>query len=143
LSHDFALKARKKSACFFAKIWVIVMKEYKTIDQYLKQFSPEVASKLTALREMIADTVPEATEAIRYGLPTFQLNGNLLHFGGYKTHIGVYPAPSGIEAFEKELTPYQKGKGTLQFPLDKDLPLSLIKKIVLFRVKENLAKKKK
>lgn len=119
------------------------MKEYTTIDQYLKQFSPEVFAKLTALREMIADTVPEATEAIRYGLPTFQLNGNLIHFGGYKTHIGVYPAPSGIDAFEKELAPYRKGKGTLQFSIDEDLPLDLIKRIVLFRIKENMEKKSK
>ena len=119
------------------------MKEYKTIDEYLTQFPPSVVEKLNGLRKVIAQTAPHATETISYGLPTFQLNGNLIHFGGYKTHIGVYPAPSGIDAFEKELAPYRKGKGTLQFSIDEDLPLDLIKRIVLFRVNENMEKKSK
>jgi uncharacterized protein YdhG (YjbR/CyaY superfamily) len=75
-------------------------------------------------------------------MPTFKLNGNLVHFAAFKDHIGFYPVPSGIEAFRKELSPYIKGKGTIQFPLDKPIPYDLVEKIVKFRVKENLAKKK-
>ncbi len=94
------------------------------------------------VRETIRASAPQAEETIKYGIPTFTLHGNLVHFGAYKHHIGFYPAPSGIEAFKKELSVYKCAKGSVQFPVDKPLPLTLITKIVKFRVKENLSKKK-
>lgn len=113
-----------------------------TIDEYLKPFSPEVKALLEKMRQTIHEAAPEATEAMAYGIPTFKLNGNLVHFGGYKTHIGFYPAPSGIEAFKAELEQYGAGKGTIQFPLDKPIPWDLVTRVVKYRVEQNLAKKK-
>ena len=87
-------------------------------------------------------SISGAVEAIKYAMPTFVLNGNLVHFAAFKNHLGFYPVPSGIEAFKKDLSVYKGGKGSVQFPLDKPLPLDLITKIVNFRVKENLQKAK-
>jgi uncharacterized protein YdhG (YjbR/CyaY superfamily) len=115
--------------------------QYKTIDEYIKTFPPEIQSILEKIRQTIRKAAPEAVEAISYQMPTFKLNGNLVHFAAYKDHIGFYPAPTGIESFEKESKQYIKGKGTLQFPLDKPIPYDLVEKIVKYRVKENLAKK--
>ena len=89
----------------------------------------------------IREAAPEAREAISYRMPTFKLNGNLVHFAAFKNHIGFYPTPSGIEQFKKELSLYKWAKGSVQFPLDKPIPFDLVKKIVIFRVKENLQKK--
>ena len=112
---------------------------YKTIDEYIANFPKGVQLILKKLRQTIQKAAPHATEAISYGIPTFKLgNKNLVHFGGFKSHIGFYPAPRGIEAFKKELTEYLGGKGTVQFPLNKPLPYNLITKIVKFRVKETL-----
>lgn len=111
------------------------------IDSYIAQHPENIQKLLRQVRATISKAAPDAEEAIRYAIPTFILNGNLVHFAGFKNHIGFYPAPTGIEAFKKEIAPYEAGKGTLQFPLDKPLPISLISKIVKFRVKENLAKK--
>lgn len=111
-----------------------------TIDEYIAGFPKEVQQLLQQLRITIKKAAPKAEEKISYGIPTFTLNGNLVHFGGYKKHIGFYPAPSGIEAFEKELAPYVAGKGTIQFPIDKPLPLKLITQVVKFRVAKNLEK---
>jgi uncharacterized protein YdhG (YjbR/CyaY superfamily) len=97
---------------------------------------------LEEIRSTIKKAAPQAEEAIKYGIPTFTLNGNLVHFGGYKNHIGFYPAPKGIEAFKTETAQYENGKGTLQFPIDKPLPLDLVSRIVKFRVEGNLAKAK-
>lgn len=108
------------------------------IDEYIAQFPKETQSLLNILRQTIKQAAPQATESISYGLATFKLNGNLVHFGAFKNHIGFYPAPSGIKAFEKELAKYKSAKGSVQFALDQKLPLALIKKIVKFRVKENL-----
>lgn len=119
------------------------MKQAKNIDEYIADFPEEVKALLQIIREAIHKAAPDATENIKYGIPTFILNGNLVHFGGYKSHIGFYPAPMGIEAFAKETAPYQAGKGTLQFPLDKPMPLDLIARIVKYRVEKNLAKAKK
>ncbi|MEP7167279.1 MAG: DUF1801 domain-containing protein [Candidatus Woesebacteria bacterium] len=118
------------------------MKNYNSIDEYIQSYPKETQVLLEKIRQTIKKGAPEATEAIAYGLATFKLNGNLVHFGGFKNHIGFYPAPSGIEAFKKELEPYETGKGTLQFPLDKPIPFDLISKIVAFRVKENSKKGK-
>ncbi len=115
----------------------------KNIDEYIADFPDDVREKLEQLRATIHAAAPEATEAIKYGIPTFVLNGNLVHFGGYKGHIGFYPAPVGIEAFIKETAQYREGKGTLQFAIDKPLPLDLVTRIVKYRVEKNLAKGKK
>ncbi len=114
----------------------------RNIDEYIGDFPEEVRKKLEEIRRTIHAAAPGATEDIKYGIPTFILNGNLVHFGGYKKHIGFYPAPMGIEAFE-EAKQYETGKGTMQFALDKPLPLDLISRKVKFKVEKNLEKGKK
>jgi uncharacterized protein YdhG (YjbR/CyaY superfamily) len=109
----------------------------KNIDEYIAGFPPEVQEILQKIRLTIRKAAPKAEEAISYMIPTFKLNGNLVHFAAYKKHIGLYPAPRGNEAFKEELSAYGGGKGTVQFPLDKPIPYALIRKIVKFRVKEN------
>ena len=108
------------------------------IDAYIASFPEEIQQKLQQLRHTIRAAAPEASEAISYGMPTFKLHGNLVHFAAYSKHIGFYPAPSGIEAFEPELQPYKHAKGSVQFPIDKPLPLELVAKMVHRRVQENL-----
>jgi uncharacterized protein YdhG (YjbR/CyaY superfamily) len=115
----------------------------ENIDEYIASFPKEIQKMLKAMRTTIKKAAPEAEETISYAIPTFTLKGNLVHFAAFQNHIGFYPAPRGIEAFKKELSMYEGGKGTVKFPLDKPLPLNLISKIVKFRVKENLAKAKK
>jgi uncharacterized protein YdhG (YjbR/CyaY superfamily) len=112
----------------------------KTIDEYVETFEPEIQKTLNEIRNFIKTEVPEAAEKISYGMPTFYLNGNLVHFAAFKDHYGFFPSPSGIDAFEKELAPYRTGKGTLRFPIDKPIPWDIIKKVIQFRVKENLNK---
>jgi uncharacterized protein YdhG (YjbR/CyaY superfamily) len=114
---------------------------YKSIDDYISGFPVEVQYLLQQVRLKIKELAPRAEEAISYGIPTFKLNGNLVHFAAFKNHIGLYPTPSGLEEFEKELSPYKQGKGSVQFPLDKPLPLDLIGKIVAYRVRKNTEKK--
>jgi uncharacterized protein YdhG (YjbR/CyaY superfamily) len=116
------------------------MQKSTSIDAYISTFPKEVQKVLILLRATIKASAPDAEETIKYGIPTFVLHGNLVHFGGYTKHIGFYPAPSGIEAFQKELSVYKTAKGSVQFPLDTPLPLALITKIVKYRVKENLSK---
>ena len=110
----------------------------KTIDDYIAGFPAEVQEILEKIRSAIRKAAPDAEETINYGIPTFTLNGNLVHFAGFKNHIGFYPTPSGIEKFKDELSAYEGAKGSVQFPLDKRMPFGLISKIVKFRVKENL-----
>ncbi len=112
-------------------------KKFETIDEYIASFPPDIQDILQDLRVDIKTTAPEATEKISYGMPTFFLNKNLVHFAAYKTHIGFYPAPSGIEAFLTELEKYDLSKGTVRFSIDEPLPLELISRIVKFRVEEN------
>ncbi|HMI67835.1 MAG TPA: DUF1801 domain-containing protein [Cyclobacteriaceae bacterium] len=114
-----------------------------TIDDYIAGFPKDVQVILEDLRATIRKATPEAEETINYQIPTFTLNGNLVHFAAYKNHIGFYPTPSGIAAFKKELSAYEGAKGSVQFPIDKPLPLRLITKIVKFRVKENLERRKR
>ena len=115
---------------------------FKTIDEYIKIFPQDVQSILERMRQTIRKATPEAVESISYQMPTFKLNGkNLVYFAGYKNHIGFYPVPSGIRAFKKELSQYKTGKGSVQFAIDKPVPHDLVKKIVIFRVKENMKKK--
>ncbi|MDR0474705.1 MAG: DUF1801 domain-containing protein [Treponema sp.] len=112
-------------------------KNAKNIDEYIVQFPPEIQRGLVELREFIKAEAPDAMEKISYGIPTFYLNGNLVHFAAFKDHYGFFPSPSGIDKFEKELAPYRSGKGTLRFPLDKPLPWKIIKKVIQFRLDEN------
>ncbi len=114
-----------------------------TIDEYIGGFPAEVREILKKIRLTIRKAAPDAEETIKYRMPTFTLNGNLVHFAAFKKHIGFYPIPTGIEKFEKELSHYKQGRGSVQFPLDQPIPYNLISKIVKFRVKENLAKAKK
>lgn len=117
------------------------------IDQYIGDFPKSTQELLQKVRDTVKKVAPDAKECINYGIPTFQLEGNLVHFAGYKGHIGFYPAPSGIEAFKKELSVYEGAKGSVKFPITQPIPYDLISKITAFRVKENLekaaAKKKK
>lgn len=112
----------------------------KTIDEYISSFPKPVQSLLQQVRQTIHKAAPEAEEAISYAIPTFKLNGNLVHFAAFKNHIGFYPAPTGLKEFEKDLSPYMQGKGSVQFPLDQPLPMALITKIVKFRAEQNRAK---
>lgn len=117
-----------------------------TIEEYIAAFPEAVQTVLEQVRAAIKAAAPDAKEAIKYGIPTFTLNGNLVHFAAFKNHIGFYPAPTGMEAFKAELSVYQTGKGSVQFPLDKPVPLDLIARIVKFRVKqqtEQVGRKKK
>lgn len=111
-----------------------------TIDEYIKQFPEDIQLILSMIRHVIKDTVPEAEEKISYQMPTFYLQGNLIHFAAHKNHIGLYPMPSAIEAFGNELSVYKSAKGSVQFPTNEPIPLELIKKIVEFRIKENIEK---
>ncbi len=112
----------------------------RTVSEYIASFPAPTQALLEQLCAVISKAAPQAERKISYGIPTFALNGNLVHFGAYKKHIGFYPAPSGINAFKKELSKYPCSKGAVQLPLDKPLPLGLIAKIVKFRVRENLSK---
>lgn len=112
------------------------------VDKYIATFPARTQERLKSIRNIIKEAAPEAVETIGYMMPTYKLNGNLVHFAGYKNHIGFYPAPSGISQFKEELSIYKNAKGSVQFPLDKPIPLELVKKIVEFRVNENISKKK-
>jgi len=112
-------------------------KKCETIDEYIADFPSNVRTILERLRKVIRKAAPGAKEAISYGIPTFKLNGNLVHFAAYKNHIGFYPTSSGIAAFKKEIAAYKWSRGTVQFPIDRPIPVDLVKKIVLFRVKES------
>jgi uncharacterized protein YdhG (YjbR/CyaY superfamily) len=116
--------------------------KFEDIDSYIASFPEETRKLLQQLRLTISKAAPEAKETINYGMPTFTLKGNLVHFAAFKNHIGFYPTPSGIEAFKKELSVYEGAKGSVQFPIAKPIPFDLISKIVEFRVKENLKKVK-
>ncbi|MCB5952679.1 DUF1801 domain-containing protein [Enterococcus sp. BWT-B8] len=112
------------------------------IEDYIRKEPEERQSALTELYHFIKQLVPEAEERLSYGMPTFYLNGNLVHFANAKKHIGFYPAPSAILAFKDDLTGYKSSKGAVQFPATQELPWSLIKKMIQFRIKENMEKKK-
>ncbi|NHC42644.1 hypothetical protein G6549_22230 [Bacillus sp. MM2020_1] len=114
--------------------------KFITIDDYILQFPLEVQEILKTLRNVIKETAPDATEKISYQMPTFVLYGNLVHYAAYKKHIGFYPTPSGIAAFQQDLSEYKSAKGSVQFPLDKPIPFELIREIVKYRVAENLRK---
>jgi uncharacterized protein YdhG (YjbR/CyaY superfamily) len=112
-------------------------KSFKTMDAYIVSFPKDVQAILRKMRATVKKAAPAAEEAMSYGIPTFKLNGNLVHFAAFERHIGFYPTPSAITKFKKGLSRYKQAKGSVQFPLDQPIPYGLIKKIVAFRVKEN------
>jgi uncharacterized protein YdhG (YjbR/CyaY superfamily) len=112
--------------------------QFTTIDEYIAEFPENIRDMLEGLRQVIRESAPGAKEAIRYGIPTFRLNGNLVHFAAFKHHIGFYPTPSAISAFSQELAPYKQAKGSVRFPTDKPIPYDLVRKIVKYRVEESL-----
>ncbi len=112
------------------------------IDEYISGFREDIQTILQSLRQTIQIAAPEATETISYQMPTFVLNGNLVHFAAFDKHIGFYPTPKGIESFKNELSIYKSGKGSVQFPIDQPLPLDLISRMVKMRKEENLQKEK-
>lgn len=117
-------------------------KQVNNIDEYIADFPDDVQKSMEKVRAAIRKAAPRAEEAISYQIPTFKLNGNLIHFAGYRHHIGLYPGTRAIEEFKDELTGYKLAKGTVQFPLDKPIPVGLITKITKFCVQRNLAKTK-
>lgn len=118
-------------------------RQFETMDEYINTFPENVRRILNELRQTIKEVAPDAEETINYQIPTFTLNGNLVHFAAFEHHIGFYPTPGGMQAFKKELSGYKGAKGSVQFPMNEPLPLPLIRRIVEFRVKENLEKKQK
>ena len=117
-------------------------KGYTSIDEYILSFPRDVQKKLQEMRNLIQMQAPLAQERISYQMPTFVLNGNLVHFAAHSNHIGLYPTPSAIRAFKVRLSKYKNAKGSVQFPLDEPLPKTLIKQMVKYRVLENMKKGK-
>ena len=118
------------------------MKSAKNIDEYIKAFPKETQVVLQKLRQAARIAAPKAGEAIKYGMPTLVLHGNLVHFAAFKNHFGFFPTPSAIVAFKKELAPYELSKGTIRFPKGQPIPYALVKRIVAFRVKQVMQKLK-
>jgi uncharacterized protein YdhG (YjbR/CyaY superfamily) len=115
--------------------------DFKTVDEYIKSFPADIQTLLKKVRETIIKNAPDAVESIAYGMPAYKMNGKpLVYFAGFKKHIGFYATPTGHAEFTKELSSYKQGKGSVQFPLDKPIPYELIKRMVIFRVKENAVK---
>ena len=115
---------------------------FKNIDDYISTFPEEMQIRMQKLRETILKAAPGATESISYQMPAFNFHGYLVYFGGWQNHIGLYPMPSGMKKFSKELAAYASGKGSVQFPNNKPLPIALVTRIVKYRLKENLEKEK-
>lgn len=111
-----------------------------SIDEYIAGCPSDVRERLQRIRRTIRMAAPDAVEAISYGVPTFKLSGNLVHFAAFKEHVGFFPTPSGVEKFKRELAAYENSKGTIRFPHDKPIPLGLIGRIVKFRVRESMHK---
>jgi len=116
--------------------------KFTSVDEYIATFPEEIRKMLEEIRTTIKLAAPEAEEKISYQMPTFFLDGNLIHFAAFKNHIGLYPTPSGIEEFKTELSKYQGAKGSVRLPIDEPIPLKLIHRIVKYRVAENLKKAK-
>jgi uncharacterized protein YdhG (YjbR/CyaY superfamily) len=112
----------------------------QNMDEYIAGFPKDIQKMLQEIRAAITKAAPEAVESIKYGIPTFTFNGNLVSFGAWKKHIGLYPVPREVEEFKKELSIYEGAKSTVKFPFGASFPLALIGKIVKFNVKRNLEK---
>lgn len=111
-------------------------RKFNTVDEYIASNPLEVRVILEKIRDIVRKAAPGAEERIAYGMPTYKMKRNLVHFAAFKEHIGLYPTPSATGAFANELEPYESGKGSIRFPLNKPIPYNLIKRIVEFRVKE-------
>lgn len=110
----------------------------ETVDQYLEEFSGEILQRMIQLRKLILDLDSEIQEGISYKMPSYKIYGKpLVYFAGYKNHLGLYALPSGHEKFSKKLAIFKQGKGSVQFPLDREMPFQLIEEIIKFRIKEN------
>jgi uncharacterized protein YdhG (YjbR/CyaY superfamily) len=118
-------------------------RQFNGIDEYIATFPNDVQGKLEGLRSAIKEAAPEAEEVISYGMPAFKMNRVLVYFAAYKSHIGFYPTASGISAFKDELSRYKQSKGAVQFPIEEPVPLDLVRRMVKFRVEEDVAKAKK
>jgi uncharacterized protein YdhG (YjbR/CyaY superfamily) len=116
------------------------MKSHTSVDEYIRSFPAPTRRILRELRAVMREAAPEATEKISYGIPTLFQNGNLVHYAAYEKHIGLYGAPRSPREFDRKLRKYRTGKGTLQFPIDRKLPLALVRQIVKLRVKQNSAR---
>lgn len=119
-----------------------MMKACATIDEYISLQPKAVRPLLEQLRACIRKVAPKAIEAISYGIPTFKLHGNLVHFGAYEQHIGFYPGAAAMEFFRKAFVEYSTSKGTVRFPLNQPLPLKIVRDVVKFRVAHQMTKKK-
>ncbi len=119
------------------------MKAYTSVDEYIRSFPAPTRKILKELRAVMRSAAPHASEKISYGIPTLHQNGNLVHYAACERHIGLYGAPRSPKALDLELEKYRTGKGTLQFPIDRPIPLELVRQIVEARVKENSAKSRK
>lgn len=118
----------------------MINKKVNTVDEYIQLFPDTISKMLKEIRSTILKTCPEAEESISYGMPAYKYHGALVYFAAFKNHVGFYATPTGHQAFEKELSKYKQGKGSVQFPIDEAMPLKLIKEIVKFRMKENIEK---
>jgi uncharacterized protein YdhG (YjbR/CyaY superfamily) len=118
-------------------------KKITSVDEYIQQYPNTIQRTIRKLRKVIKESAPNAQEKISYNMPAYFQEGNILYFAVFTRHIGFYPLPGGIKKFEKELSKYKQGKGSVQFPIDQPIPYNLIQEIVKYRVKENLAKAKK
>jgi uncharacterized protein YdhG (YjbR/CyaY superfamily) len=116
--------------------------DFQSIDEYIATFPKETQKILQQIRMTIQKAAPKAVEKISYQMPTFYFEGNLVHFAAYKNHIGFYPTAAGIEAFKRDLSIYEGAKGSVQFPIDKPMPLALIRRIVKFRIAQNMERSK-
>jgi uncharacterized protein YdhG (YjbR/CyaY superfamily) len=120
------------------------VKSPKTVDEYISVYPEEVQKRLMDIRQAVMKAVkksaPQTVEKIGYGMPSYSFKGVLLYFAAHTNHIGFYPGPSAIEAFKKDLTDYERSKGTVQFPHNKKIPLGLITEIVHFKIRENIKK---
>ncbi len=112
----------------------------RNIDEYIAGFPPDVQESLQKMRTIVREAAPDAEETLKYRMPTFVLQGNLVHFAAFENHIGFYPTPSAIEAFSDDLKPYVSAKGSVQFPVNRPVPFALIRRMVQFRVKETREK---
>ena len=119
------------------------MKKYNTVDEYINSFDKDKKALLNQIRSIVKESFDNLEETISYGMPAYKLNGILFYFAAFKDHIGFFPTSAGVTKFKKELVNYKTSKGTIQFPIDKPLPISLIKRIIKFRIKEDSKKEKK
>jgi uncharacterized protein YdhG (YjbR/CyaY superfamily) len=117
-------------------------KQFKTVDEYIESFPKDIQDILRKIRTAIKAAIPDSEEKISYQMPTFYKNGNLVHYAVFKNHIGFYPTPSAIQSFKKEISKYKWAKGSVQFPIEKPMPLKLISRIAKYRAKENEIKSK-